>query len=147
MGKTGVSATARCLTQRLMALEAALEESAKLTIDTCPVCEKLRISLSTTLGLDSYRFLLGQALTSAKQEVAILVEVSVREDGSIEGLCGEAAAASSVLIAHLLSSMETVVGEVVTRWILSDVWPGMSDVTSNTERHAHGNRTRKSLLY
>ncbi|MGI4828373.1 MAG: hypothetical protein ACRYFU_09330 [Janthinobacterium lividum] len=118
---------ARSLAQRLMAYDAVLHESANAEkIYTCSVCEKLRIFLSTVLGLDSYRFLLAQALNSAKDEAPTLAKVSVLKDGSIEGLTGEAATASGVLIAHLLSSIETVVGETVTRWILSDVWPGLS---------------------
>ena len=124
MGRTGVSATAQYLAQRVMEHEAALEGSLHAeNTDTCPVCEKLRIFLSTTLGLDSYRVLLARALTSAKHEAPTLAAVSVRDDGSIEGLTGEAATASIVLVAHLLGSMETVVGEIVTRWIMSDLWP------------------------
>ncbi len=127
MGKTGVTATARSLTQWLITNEATLNGSLDAEqIDTCPVCEKLRIFLSMTLGLDSYRFLLAQALTSAKEESPSLLAVSVLSDGSMEGLTGDAATASSVLIAHLLSSLENVVGETVTGWILSDLWPGVS---------------------
>ena len=136
MGRTGVSATARSLTQRLMAHDAALDASTPAEkVDTCPVCEKLRIFLSTVLGLDSYRFLLAQALTSAKHEAPSLAEVSVLNDGSIEGLIGEAATVSGVLIAHLLSSMETVVGETVTRWILSDVWPEVSGLEGQSREN------------
>ena len=129
MGRTGVSATARSLTQRLMAHEATLDVSFGGEMsDTCPVCEKLRLVLSSVLGLDSYLFLLAQALTSAKHEASSLASVSVLDDGSIKGLSGEAAMATAVLLAHLLDSMEIIVGETVTRWILSDAWPELVSV-------------------
>lgn len=129
MGRTGVSATARSLTQRLMAHEATLDVSLGGEMsDTCPVCEKLRLVLSSVLGLDSYLFLLAQALTSAKHEASSLASVSVLDDGSIKGLSGEAAMATAVLLAHLLDSMEIIVGETVTRWILSDAWPELVSV-------------------
>ena len=136
MGRTGVSATARSLTQRLMAHDAVLHGSPHAeTIDTCTVCEKLRIFLSSMLGLDSDLVLVAQPVTSAKHEASSLAEVSVLNNGSIEGLIGEAATASGVLIAHLLSSMETVVGETVTRWILSDIWPEVSGLEGQSREN------------
>jgi hypothetical protein len=120
----GVSRATREFAERLLAYETALDRTLETGgSDTCLVCEKLRRSLDDLLGPDAYSSIAARALDSARLEAPVLTSVEIREDGSIEGLSGEARRANSTLIAHLIGLMDTFIGETVTLWLLDDIWP------------------------
>jgi len=66
-----------------------------------------------------------RALTLAKREASILDGVQVKEDGSLEGLTGEAMEQGEVLVAHLIGLLETFIGEALTLRLLHDAWPDL----------------------
>lgn len=111
------------LAERLIAYEADSDHTLQSDLSaTCHVCEKLRRSLSTSVGPEGYRSLLARALILAKRETPLLAAVKVEEDGSIEGLTGKATEANVVLIGCFIDLMETFIGEAVTIWLLKDIW-------------------------
>lgn len=87
------------------------------------VCDKLRRPFATLAGIAGFRSLLARALTLAKQESPDLTGWEVKSEGSLQGLNGEAAQSSAVLIAHLIGLMITFIGESLTLRLLHDVWP------------------------
>lgn len=124
MSRSGANSTTRDLAERLLDYEAAFDHTLQgKSSDTCQVCEKLRRSLERLLGADAYSLLVARALALAKLEAPILHSVQVTENGSIEGLTGEAINGNGILIAHLIGLMETFIGETVTLWLLNDIWP------------------------
>ena len=128
MSKGGVSAATRDLAERLLAYEDALDRTLQGGIsDTCHVCEKLRGSLEILLGPDAYSSLATQALALAQLEAPALAPVQVTDNGSIKGLTGEAIKENGILVAHMIHLMERFIGATVTRWLLNDIWPNLSD--------------------
>lgn len=126
MHRIGDSFDMRELAERLVAFEAAdISPPAVHAAVTCRVCEKLRRPLSDLAGTAGFVSLLSRSLTLAKREASVLSAVQVNPDGSLEGLHGEAAAASSVLIAHLLGLLTTFIGEALTLRLLYSVWPNL----------------------
>ena len=96
------------------------------------VCEKLRRPLSTLAGTAGFRSLLARALALAKHEDRALDSVQVKEDGTLEGLDGEAAQAGTVLIAQLVGLLATFVGETLTLRLLRDAWPDLPGLELNS---------------
>ena len=123
----------RDLAERLVAFEAAETTiSPADSVATCRVCEKLRRPLSALTGAAGFSSLLARALTLAKRECPALGAVGVNPDGSLDGLVGEAARASSVLVAHLLDLLATFIGETLTMRLLHDVWPDLPGPDPNS---------------
>lgn len=114
------------LAERLLAREEVapiiMEED---RLATSRVYEKLRRPLSHLVGQAGVNSLLQRALALAKRESPALNGVQVMEDSSLIGLAGEAAEASSVLVAHLLQLLVTFIGEGLTLRLLHDIWPEM----------------------
>lgn len=115
------------LAERLLGTEAAetlvSEEDAA---STCRVLEKLRRPLSVLAGTAGVVSLLRRALTVARREAPLLCAVEVNADGSLEGLEGEAAEASVVLVANLLELLTAFIGQALVMRFLQDVWPEFS---------------------
>jgi hypothetical protein len=141
MSKDGVSPATRDLANRLLAYEAALDRTLQDgSSNTCHVCEELRRSLESLLGPDAYSSLATRALALAKLEAPApaLASVQVIDNGSIEGLTGEATKANGILVAHLIGLMERFIGHAVTLWLLDDTWPTLSDSPMNAQGNAGG---------
>lgn len=118
--------TTRALAERLIAYEVTVDRTSQTDFfDTCHVCERLRLALAKLFGLDGYCMLMARALILAKREAPQLIDVKVDDDGSIEGLTGEATEATGMLISHFLELMKTFLGETVTVWLLEDIWPDL----------------------
>ena len=74
------------------------------------VCQKLRVHLSTLMGVAGFEALLSRAVSLAKAEVPSLGEALVRTNGSCEGFddflqsqdAATAKKAGIILVAHLL---------------------------------------------
>jgi hypothetical protein len=133
MNRTGISSETRELAERLVAFEAAVENPSNGdALSMCPVCEKLRRTLSILTGTMGFASLMARALTLAEREASVLNAVQVRADGSLEGLEGEAAKAYPILIAYVLNLLITFIGEDLLLRLLHDVWPDLpsSDLTS-----------------
>lgn len=123
MDRNGISIKARGRAERLVAFEAAIIPPKRDLFVTCRVCEKLRRPLTTLIGPAGYSSLLSRALTLARRESPALAEVRVNPDGSLEGLEGEAAKVTAVLIAHVLALLTVFIGEALTMQFVRDIWP------------------------
>jgi hypothetical protein len=94
------------------------------------VCEKLRMSLTRFAGADGFTSLLRRALALARAEVPALQSITLKADGSMEGLEEIAAGsgsggveAAAALTAHLLGLLVTFVGEPITLRLVREAWP------------------------
>lgn len=115
---------ARHLADWLVALENEAQTIApEDRLATCRVCEKLRRPLCNLVGSLGFTSLLQRALTLAQRESPALNGVEVMADGSMLGLEGAAAQASSTLVAHLILLLMTFIGESLTLTLLHDIWP------------------------
>jgi hypothetical protein len=121
-----VSPEARDLARRLLSFEVSTDEVPNGDVPAVfIVSEKLRRPLSTLVGTVGFRSLLVRALTLARREAKVLCAVQVKEDGSLEGLNGDATHAGDVLIAHLIGLLETFIGEPLTLRLVKDAWPDL----------------------
>jgi hypothetical protein len=100
---------------------------------TCRACEKIRRPLSHLVGSAGVKALLGRSLTLAKRDAPALTDVEVMDDGSFQALNGDAAAASGMIIAHLIQLLITFIGEDLTLRILYDVWPDLELLNGSAE--------------
>jgi hypothetical protein len=135
MTRSADTPTTRELAQRILAYEAAEAGTANAETPVCRVCDKLRRPLTTLAGAAGFRSLLARALTLAKQESPLLAAWEVKSDGSLQGLNGEAAQSSTVLIAQLIGLMITFIGESLTLRLLHDVWLDLPDSEVKFERN------------
>jgi hypothetical protein len=135
MNRPEVNLTMREIAERLSTIEAnAANISEDNTDATCRVCEKLRRTLTMLTGTVGFASLLSRALTMAKREAPALSPVWVKEDGSLEGLSGEAALAHPVLIAHLLNLLTIFIGEALTIGLLYEIWPELPGLKVDAPR-------------
>jgi hypothetical protein len=135
MNQLGVSSNIKQLAERLVAFEAAAQNSSKDDAHaTCRVCEKLRRPLTTLTGTAGFTSVLSRALTLAKREAPALRVVQVRPDGSMEGFSSETAKAHPVLVAYLLKLLVTFIGEVLTTRLLTDIWPDVPALEFSSPR-------------
>jgi len=126
MNQTAVTASVREIADQLIAFESTSKSISEADANaTCRVCEKLRRPLITLAGTAGFSSLLQRALALARREAPVLDDVSVEPDGSLKGLEGSAAMATSVLVAHLLSLLITFIGQTLTMRLLHDIWPNM----------------------
>jgi hypothetical protein len=134
MNSAEISSTSRALAQRLLSFEANTKEPLTPAAPAAfLVSERLRRPLSTLVGTAGFRSLLIRALTLAKREAPILNGVKVTADGSLEGLSRIETEEGAVLIGHLVGLLATFVGETLTLRLLSDIWPNLSGIDSNSE--------------
>ena len=128
------SASLRNLARRLLAIEAASGGVADRQVhEAVRVCEKLRTSLTRFAGPDGFASLLRRALALARAEAPALQAVTLKPDGSVEGLEALTAHAPNgapeeavALISHLLRLLVTFIGEPLTRRLVGEAWPGAS---------------------
>lgn len=122
--RTEINPAARYLADRLVALENEAQTIApEDRLATCRVCEKLHRPLCNLVGSVGFSSLLQRALTLAQRDSAALSGVEVMADGSMVGLEGAAAQASSILVAHLILLLMTFIGESLTLTLLQNIWP------------------------
>ena len=129
------SPNTRALARRLIAIEAARDESSgAATVWAVQVCDRFRVPLARLVGVAGFRSLLSRAVALAKAEVASLSPVQVRQDGSWEGFSGaglsptpgpgvDGGDGGAAIVAHLLGLLVTFIGEPLTRQLVCDVWP------------------------
>lgn len=128
------SASTRGLARRLLAVEAAGNGAADATVhEAVRVVAKLRVSLTRFAGDDGFTSLLRRALSLARADVPGLHTVTLKPDGSLEGLealaaeaAHDGAEAAGAIIAHLLGLLVTFIGEPLTLRLVGDAWPDAS---------------------
>ena len=122
------SASTRDLADRMLALEAAEHSEARETGALAVwVCQKLKASLTRFAGIEGFTALMRRALALARTEVPSLQAVSVKPDGTVEGLEGVSAEATVALIAQLLALLNLFIGDALTLRLVRDAWPELSD--------------------
>ena len=126
MNRNGISDEQRDLAQQIVAYEVTLPRSPEVgSKATSPVIETLRLSLTTLVGNIGFCSLLTRALTLAQREAPALSAVKVKDDGTMEGLTGEAVEANVLLVTHLIALLTKFIGETLTLRLLRDAWPEM----------------------
>ena len=129
----------RDLARQLLALEAANKIATDAHMDEAVrVCEKLRVSLTQFAGADGFTSLLRRALTLARADVPMLKTVTLKADGSLEGLeqialdqANAGAEAAIAITAHLLGLLVTFIGKPLTLRLMRDAWPAAPWEDSN----------------
>jgi len=126
----------RDLARQLLAIEAAASSNPGNATDAHPheavrVCGKLRVSLTRFAGPEGFASLLRRALTLARVEAPALQSVSVKPDGTLDGLeqlvvRGGAKDAAEAITGTLLSLLVTFIGESLTLRLVRDAWPEAS---------------------
>jgi len=112
----------------MLALEAAEHSEARETGALAVwVCQKLKASLTRFAGIEGFTALMRRALALARTEVPSLQAVSVKPDGTVEGLEGVSAEATVALIAQLLALLNLFIGDALTLRLVRDAWPELSD--------------------
>jgi hypothetical protein len=119
------------LAQRLLDYEAAVGDTTDPDMPpVMRVCEKLRLPLSSIVGVADYRSLLSRALTLAKLEAPSLRTVQVMDDGSLQALggvepqfvlCGKRG--ELLLLAQLLELFLTFLGAALTLQLVEEASP------------------------
>ena len=99
----------------------------------CGSVRSCGISLTRFAGADGFASLLRRALALARAEVPSLQTVTVKPDGSLEGLEALAADATNAgpeaavaITAHLLGLLVTFIGEPLTLRLVREAWPDAS---------------------
>ena len=119
--------TMRALAERLLTFEGrpqgATEDSAD---EAARVFERLRVALARFAGSDGFTSLVQRALALARADEPSLRQLSVRADGSLEGLQQVSGNAVLALIAQFLGLLVTFVGEPLTLRFVSEAWPDAS---------------------
>ena len=128
--------------ERLVAEESrATRSSAAPGPTSFRVCEKLRRSLITVVGMMGFRSLLSRALVLAKVEAPQLGPLQVSKEGALvfpEGFethCGrkKSAAGEVVLTTQLLALLTNFVGPALTLRLVQDIWPKAALRDSNAK--------------
>jgi hypothetical protein len=125
------SVSVRRLAQRLLEVEAARQSASHPhAFEAVHVCEKLRIALTRLAGADAFKSLLQRALVLARAETPSVQSVTLKPDGSMEGLDALVADANNgglepavSIIAHLLDLLVTFIGEPLMLRLVRQAWP------------------------
>jgi hypothetical protein len=126
------------LARRLLAHEASSSKPADAQNSTAfHVCEKLREPLAKFLGGAGFCALLSRAQALAGREVPWLLGLTLKADGSIDGLdelegkfkARVVAEGEIVLVAQLIGLLATFIGAELTQRFLHEIWPDMEDLT------------------
>ncbi len=124
MSEPGTNPNTREIAERLLVFESGEQSPSEANAPpVVHVCQKLGLPLSKLVGETGSRALLARALTLAKREAEVLSPLKVTDNGVLEGVDGEAEAASTVLVGHLIGLVVTFLGEALTLRLLHDVWP------------------------
>ena len=130
------SSSLRALAQQLLRLEAGRSGGggdAAQQHEAVRVCEKLRTSLTRFAGPEGFTSLLRRSLALARADAPSLDAVTIKPDGSLEGL--EALVADTreggpeavvEIVAHLLGLLVTFIGESLTLRLVREAWPDAS---------------------
>jgi hypothetical protein len=94
------------------------------------VCDKLRVNLSSLVGVLGFCALLQRALAVSRAQTDCFDNVTVGKDGTLEGFDGCVARLTKkqieegtmVLVVHLIVLLETFLGEALTQHLLHDIW-------------------------
>ena len=114
----------RELAQRLLILEGPLQGADDdPTAQAMRVFEQLRVALARFAGSDSFASLVRRALALARADEPALQQVSIKANGSLEGLEEVAIDPIVAIIAHFLGLLVTFIGEPLTLRLLRDAWP------------------------
>lgn len=123
----------RRLAQRLLNLEAQRGSGDAQAHEAIRVCEKLRASLTRFAGPEGFTSLLRRALALARADTPSLDAVTIKPDGSLEGLEAVVADTSKGgpeavvgIVAHLLGLLVTFIGEPLTLRLVREAWPDAS---------------------
>ena len=114
----------RALAQRLLTLEGRHQNATDDPVDAVVrVFERLRVALTRFAGSDGLTSLMRRAIALARADDPLLQRVSVRADGSLEGLEQVPSDAALTIIAQFLGLLVTFVGEPLTLRFVRDAWP------------------------
>ena len=117
----------RALAQQLMIFEGRPQGATEDPADEAArVFERLRVALARFAGSDGFTSLVQRALALARADEPSLRQLSVRADGSLEGLEQVSGNAVLALIAQFLGLLVTFVGEPLTLRFVSEAWPDAS---------------------
>ena len=117
----------RALAQRLLTLEGRQKNTTDDPVDAAVrVFERLRVALTRFAGSDGLTSLVRRALALARANDPLLQGVSMRADGSLEGLEQVSSDAALAIIAQFLGLLVTFVGEPLTLRLVRDAWPDAS---------------------
>lgn len=95
------------------------------------VCDKLRKSLATLMGVAGFQSLLSRAVSLAKKDVPWVAGLQINPDGSFRFTpeleaqfdTDEAIAGGSAVIAQVLGLLITFIGEALTLRLVQQTWP------------------------
>ena len=114
----------RELAQRLLILEGPLQGAADdPTAQAMKVFDRLRVALARFAGSDSFASLVRRALALARADEPALNQVSIKANGSLDGLEKITGDAVVAIVAHFLGLLVTFIGEPLTLRLVSDAWP------------------------
>lgn len=117
----------QALAQRLLILEGPPQGAADGSADgAVRVFERLRVALARFAGADGFTSLVRRALALARSDDPALLQVSVRANGSLEGLEQVAGDAVIAIVAQFLGLLVTFIGEPLTLRLVRDAWPDAS---------------------
>ena len=110
---------------------------------------RLRLRLTSLIGLAGYAFLVARAVRLAQIEIPDLKGVTVTTlengaEGSLHGIHefalarggdpGLAEAGLSAVLAHILGLLATFIGEDLALRLASEAWPELANANANLER-------------
>ena len=114
----------RALAQRLLTLEGQLQGvTDEPTDEAVRVFERLRVVLARFAGSDSFASLVRRALALARVDEPALRQVSIKANGSLEGLEKIAGDSIVAIVAHFLGLLVTFIGEPLTLRLVREAWP------------------------
>ena len=114
----------RALAQRLLVLEGPLQGADDdPTAQAMRVFERLRVALARFAGSDSFASLVRRALVLARADEPALRQVSIKANGSLDGLEEIAGDPIVAIVAHFLGLLVTFIGEPLTLRLVRDAWP------------------------
>ena len=114
----------RALAQRLLILEGPLQGAADdPTAQAMRVFERLRVALARFAGSDSFASLVRRAFVLARADEPALDQVSIKANGSLEGLDQITSDAVVAIISHFLGLLVTFIGEPLTLRLVREAWP------------------------
>lgn len=117
----------RALAQRLLILEGRPQGATGDPADEAVrVFERLRVALARFAGSDGFVSLVRRALALASAHDPSLRQVSVRPDGSLQGLEHVPGDAVTAIVAQFLGLLVTFIGEALTLRLVGDAWPDAS---------------------
>ena len=128
------------LARRLLTLEGLDQNATDDAVDeTARVFERLRVALARFAGSDGFTSLARRALALAGADDPSLRQISVRADGSLEGLEQVSGDALLAIIAQFLRLLVTFVGEPLMLRFVREAWPDASldDRHEDTRGQSH----------